>query len=46
MNRVWQYHFGHGIVASASEFGTLESRRRIPSCSIFSLRSLWSAAGI
>ncbi|MEZ5432459.1 MAG: PSD1 and planctomycete cytochrome C domain-containing protein [Verrucomicrobiales bacterium] len=23
VNRVWQYHFGHGIVASASEFGTL-----------------------
>ncbi len=23
VNRVWQYHFGRGIVASASEFGTL-----------------------
>lgn len=23
LNRVWQYHFGRGIVASASEFGTL-----------------------
>jgi hypothetical protein len=23
VNRVWQYHFGRGIVATASEFGTL-----------------------
>jgi hypothetical protein len=23
VNRVWQYHFGRGIVSSASEFGTL-----------------------
>ena len=23
VNRIWQYHFGRGIVASASEFGTL-----------------------
>lgn len=30
VNRVWQYHFGRGIVASASEFGTLGEKPSHP----------------
>ncbi|MDI1314543.1 PSD1 and planctomycete cytochrome C domain-containing protein [Prosthecobacter sp.] len=30
VNRVWQYHFGRGMVASASEFGTLGEKPSHP----------------
>jgi hypothetical protein len=30
VNRVWQYHFGRGIVSSASEFGTLGEKPTHP----------------
>ena len=33
VNRVWQYHFGRGIVRSSSNFGYRARRRRTPNCS-------------
>jgi hypothetical protein len=33
VNRVWQEHFGAGIVRTPSDFGTMGDPRRIPSCS-------------
>ena len=33
VNRIWQHHFGRGIVRSPNNFGTWATRRRIPNCS-------------
>ena len=33
VNRVWQHHFGRGLVGTASNFGALGERRATPSCS-------------
>ena len=33
VNRVWMHHFGAGLVATPSDFGTRARRRAIPSCS-------------
>ena len=33
VNRLWQHHFGEGIVRTPSNFGRWASRHRIPSCS-------------
>ena len=33
VNRVWQYHFGRGIVDTPNDFGRNGSRRPIPNCS-------------
>ena len=33
VNRLWQYHFGRGIVPTPNDLGKLGEPRRIPSCS-------------
>ena len=33
VNRIWQHHFGDGLVRTVSDFGVAASRRPIPSCS-------------
>jgi mono/diheme cytochrome c family protein len=46
VNRVWQHHFGRGIVASASNFGTVGSRPTHPelldTLSVRFVKSGWS----
>ncbi len=43
VNRVWQYHFGKGIVPSTNDFGKLgEQRPRTRSCSTGSRATSWS----
>ena len=44
-NRIWQKHFGEGIVATPSDFGRNGRGRRIPSCSTGWPSSSWSKAG-
>jgi hypothetical protein len=39
VNRIWQHHFGDGIVRTPNNFGKLARRPRIPSCSISSRSS-------
>ena len=36
VNRIWQYHFGHGIVRTPGNSANSANGRLIPSCSIFS----------
>ena len=45
VNRIWQHHFGRGIVRSPNNFGDWVRRRRIPSCSIGWQRNSSKAAG-
>ena len=33
VNRIWQWYFGEGLVASENDFGVAGERPRIPSCS-------------
>ena len=33
VNRLWQHHFGRGLVATPSDFGTMGTSQPIPSCS-------------
>ena len=42
VNRVWQGHFGRGVVATASDFGTRGTRRRTPSCWTGSRPGSWN----
>ncbi len=44
-NRIWQWHFGQGIVQTTSDFRARVPRRRIQSCSIISLRRLSTDTG-
>ncbi len=44
-NRIWQLHFGQGLVRTASNFGRLGMRRHILSCWIIWRRSLLIVAG-
>ena len=45
MNRIWQYHFGRGIVRSSSDFGYQETRQRILNSLIGSPFNSWSQVG-
>ena len=45
VNRVWQAHFGQGIVASASDLGVMGDAPLIPSCSTGWRRNLSHQAG-
>ena len=41
VNRLWQYHFGRGIVDTPSDFGRMGSIPSIPSCSTGWPRGSW-----
>jgi hypothetical protein len=45
VNRIWQGHFGEGIVRTPNDFGRQGDRPRIRSCSTGSPSSSPSAAG-
>ncbi len=45
VNRLWQHHFGRGIVATPSDFGASGERPRIPSCSTIWPESWLPAVG-
>ena len=45
VNRIWQHHFGEGIVATPSNFGKLGARPSTPNCSTTSPTSSSSPAG-
>jgi hypothetical protein len=45
VNRIWQHHFGRGLVGTPSNFGQLGERRAIRNCSIIWPRLSWSRAG-
>ena len=45
VNRIWQYHFGEGIVRSTSNFGQLGERPTHPELWTISPRVLWNRDG-
>jgi len=45
VNRIWQHHFGRGLVATPSDLGHAAKRRLIPSCSTGWRASSSAAAG-
>ena len=45
VNRLWQYHFGRGIVRSPNNFGLQGDKPTHPNCSTGWRRSWWTADG-
>ena len=44
-NRIWQYHFGSGIVPTPNDFGQLGKLPAIPNCSTGSPENLSTVVG-